>query len=177
MIVIHIFSRLFKRIGKVLFSIYKRRVLMCLPYIYIYIYTHTHIYIYTHTERDQQLYLQRTAPCLQLRPNYCNYNARDIRCTWAPTAASTFYFYIYIHIQTHTQRQASKSIYHARLLVCSYGEMIASKTHENFAAHARPQRQVHVPLYINIYIHTYIYIYTHTHTEIGQQFHLPRTAP
>jgi hypothetical protein len=69
------------------------------------------------------------------------------------------HIYIYIYIHTHRQREASKSIYHAWHFVCIYGEMIAITTHENFAAPARPQRQVHVTFYI------YIYIYIHTHTQ------------
>jgi hypothetical protein len=45
--------------------------------------------------------------------------------------------------------------------------MIATSTHENFAALARPQQQVQVNLYIyiHIHIHTHIYIRTHTHTQ------------
>jgi hypothetical protein len=179
-------------------------------YIYIYIHIHTHIEIYTHTltETGHQVHQQRTALCLQLRRNNCNYYARESCCTCAPTAArpcnilyiyaythiyiyththnrdkpaSTsnthgplyavtakllqqprkrnslqlcahsgksmlFLIYIYIHIHTHIyiytithiQRQASKSIYHVRPLVCIYGDMIATTTHEIFAALARP---------------------------------------
>jgi hypothetical protein len=74
----------------------------------------------------------------------------------------------YTHTYTNPPRQSSKSMYHARRLVCSYGEMIANTTHENFVALARPKRQVHV----DIYTHTH----PHTHTETGHQIHLPHTT-
>jgi hypothetical protein len=59
---------------------------------------------------------------------------------------------MWIYTNTHTQRQAGKSIYAARPLDCSYGEMIATNTHETFAAHMSPQQQVHIT-------------YTHTHRD------------
>jgi hypothetical protein len=78
-------------------------------FLYIYIYTHTYIYIHTHTntETGQQVNLPRTATSLQLRPNECNYQSRDHRCTFAPREASPRYsIYIYTHtniyIYTHT---------------------------------------------------------------------------
>jgi hypothetical protein len=75
------------------------------------------------------------------------------------------YTYIYIYIYIHTQRQASRSINHARPLVCSYGEMIATTTHETFAAIVRPQRKDHDTFYKYIHIHTNIYINTNTNTQ------------
>jgi hypothetical protein len=75
-----------------------------LIFIYIYTYIHTHIYIYkhTHTKTGQQVDLPRTAACLKLRPNDCNYYARVLRCICGSTGAIPCYIlYIYIYIQTH----------------------------------------------------------------------------
>jgi hypothetical protein len=132
---------------------------MLLLYIYIYIY----IYTYTHRETDQQVHVPRTESCLR----YGEMIATTTHETFAAHARpqrqvhvryththTHIYIYIYKYIYTHTQTQASKSMYHARPLVCSYVEMIAITTQETFAALAHPQRQVKIR-----------YIHTHTHRD------------
>jgi hypothetical protein len=124
--------------------------------------------MYTHTQRDRQscpctthglltevtakgLQLPRTRPWLHLRAH----GGKSILDMHTHTHTHT-QAHIYIH--THIQRQAIKSIYHSRPVVCSYGEMITNTSHGTFASLARPPRQVHVR-----YTHTHTH--THTHTE------------
>jgi hypothetical protein len=63
-------------------------------------------------------------------------------------------------------------MYHLRLLVCSYGEMIATTTHEFFAAFECLKRHV----LVSYKKHKHTHIYTHTHTETGQQVDISSTA-
>jgi hypothetical protein len=73
------------------------------------------------------------------------------------------YIYIYIYINGHTHRQASKSIYHARPLVCRYGDWLElPRTRPSI--HLRAQGCKSILLFIYIYTDTYKYIHTHTHT-------------
>jgi hypothetical protein len=81
------------------------------------------------------------------------------------------YIYIYIYTYTQTHREVRSSNLPRTAFFCSYGGMIAPKTHVCFAALARPQRQVHVTFYL--------YIYTHTQrdrSECSSTTHCPLSA-
>jgi hypothetical protein len=105
---------------------------------------------YTHTQR------QASKSMYHARPVVCSYGEMITNIThgtFASLARPQRQVHVrYTHTHTKTQRQSSKSMYYARRLACSYGEMIANTTHENFSTLAGPQRQVHDR-------------YTHTHTR------------
>jgi hypothetical protein len=125
----------------------------------LYIYTHTHIFthIYTHTHIVRPASPSTThCPMSADTAKLLQYHSREFQSTFPPKAENPYFFiyiyrhthiYTYTHTHTHTHRQTSKSIYHTRPLLCSYGQLIATTTHATFDPHKRPSRQVHV-LYI-----------------------------